>query len=197
MKMIITRSNLSSRYTSPERTGPKADDPNTSIDLIVGMIEITRKLASSIGNVFASLFDNLFAWFWFATLLVVVAVVIIFATSIKMVGAGEPSLAVVVATIGGMLLVAAGGGWAWHKFGEARAIRLGGLLVSLILPAAIVGVAIRLWRSWDVPDIWDRPLAALTLADIGQNVLKLIVLFWGVSFISAVVRKLFSDWRKG
>jgi hypothetical protein len=164
---------------------------------MAGIIKITRNLASSISNVFASLFGTLFAWLWFATLLIVIAVIIIFSTPIKMVGEGGPSLSAVVAAVGGMLLFAACGSWAWHKFGEERTIGLGGLLLSLILPAAIVGVAIRLWLAWDVPDIWNRPLATLTLGDIGQNVLKLVVLFWGVSFISAVVRKLFSDWRKG
>jgi hypothetical protein len=164
---------------------------------MVGIIKITRNLASSIGNMFASLFGNLFAWLWFATLLVVVAIIIIFSTPIKMIGEGGPSLTLVAAPIGGMLLFAAGGGWAWHKFGEERAVRLGGLLVSLILPAAIGAVAIGLWWAWDVPDIWHRPFAVLILGNIGQNILKLVVLFCGVSFISAVVRKLFSNWRKG
>ncbi len=128
-----------------------------------GIIKITRNLAGLIGSVFASLFGNLFAWLWFATLLIVVAVIIIFSTPIAVVGFGAPSLSVVVAAVGGMLLFAAGGGWAWYKFGEERAASLGGLLASLIVPAAIVAVAFRLWWAWDVPDVWNRPLAALTL----------------------------------
>ena len=82
------------------------------------------------------LFGNLFAWLWFATLLIVVAVIIIFSTPIAVVGFGAPSLSVVVAAVGGMLLFAAGGGWAWYKFGEERAASLGGLLASLVVATA-------------------------------------------------------------
>jgi hypothetical protein len=163
---------------------------------MVGIIKITRNLASSMGNVFIA--------FRQSVCLALVRDAIgrcrrhyYFSTPTKIIGEGGPSLTLVAATVGGMLLFAAGGGWAWHKFGEERAVRLGGLLVSLILPAAIGAVAIGLRGAWDVPDIWHRPFAVLTLGDIGQNILKLVVLFCGVSFISAVVRKLFSNWRKG
>ena len=51
--------------------------------------------------------------------------------------------------------------------------------------------------TWDVPDIWSRPLTELTLGAIAQNVLKLVVLFIGVSFISDVFREIISRWKKG
>jgi hypothetical protein len=162
---------------------------------MVGIVKITRNLADLIGNVFDSLFGNVFAWLWFAALLIVVAILILLAP-IKAVGEGGPSLSAVVATIGGMLLVAAGGGWVWRKLGEDFSIRLGGVLGRLIVFGPIIVVTIWLWWSWDVPDIWYRPLAALTLGDIGQNLLKLVVLFCGLSFISALVRALFSLLRK-
>jgi hypothetical protein len=156
---------------------------------------ITRNLARFVSNVFAWLFDNVFAWLWLSALLIVVAAFIILAP-IKVVGEGGRNLPEVVASIGGILLVGAGVGWAWHRLGEEHqhlAKRLGRFLASLIVPVAIAGVAIRLWWSWDVPDIWNRPLATLTLGDITQNVLKLVVLFVGVSYISALFRAL---WRK-
>jgi hypothetical protein len=156
---------------------------------------ITRNLASFIGNAFAWLFDNVFAWLWLSALLIVVAAFVILAP-IKVVGEGGRSLPEVVATIGGVLLVGVGVGWAWHKLGEERqyiAKRLGRFLASLIVPAAIAGVAIRLWWSWDVPDIWNQPLSALTLGEIALSVLKLVVFFVGVSYVSALFRAL---WRK-
>lgn len=115
-----------------------------------GIINITRNLtrglASLMGNVFARLFDNVLAWLWFSALLLVVALFILFAP-IRAVGDGGRSLSGVIAIIGGMLLVAAGGGWAQCKLGEERTMRLGGLLVRLIVPAAIVGMALWLWLS--------------------------------------------------
>jgi hypothetical protein len=70
-------------------------------------------------------------------------------------------------------------------------------LAQLIVPVVITGVAGLLWWSWDVPDIWSRPLADLTLGAIAQNILKLVVLCVGVSFISDVVREIISRGRKG
>jgi len=156
--------------------------------------KITRNVASSlIGNVLARLFDSLFVWLWLSALLLVVAVFIILAP-IQNGGRGASETA---AVIGGFMLVSAIVGWAWYKVGDERALRLGGLLAQLIVPAAITVVAGLLWWSWDVPDIWSRPLTDLTLGAIAQNVLKLIVLFAGVSFTSNVFREIISRWKKG
>jgi len=155
--------------------------------------KITRNVASSlIGNVLARLFDSLFVWLWLSALLLIVAVFIILAPVQK----GGRSAPEIAAVIGGFMLVSAIVGWAWYKVGDERAVRLGGLLAQLIVPAAITGVAGWLWWSWDVPDIWSRPLADLTLGAIALNVLKLVVLFVGVSYISDVFREIISRWRK-
>jgi hypothetical protein len=161
------------------------------------MIKITRNLASSIGTVFAGLFGNVFAWFWFSALLITVGAFIIFAP-IETVRDGERSLSQVLAVVGGFLLLGAGVGWAWHKLGEEHrriALRVGESLGGLIVFAAIVCLAAWSWWSWNVPDIWNRPLTVLTLADIAQNLLKLVVLLVGVSFVSGVFRELISHWR--
>ncbi len=68
---------------------------------------------------------------------------------------------------------------------------------GLIVFAAIVVAAAWSWWSWTVPDIWNRPLAALTLGGIAQNVLKLAVLIVGISFVSEVFRELLAHGRKG
>jgi hypothetical protein len=137
----------------------------------------------------------LFVWLWLSALLIVVAVCIISAP-IRVVEGGR-SLSEIAAVIGGCVLVSAGVGWAWYKLGEERAVRLGVLLAQLIVPVVITGVASLMWWSWDVPDIWSRPLADLTLGAIALNVLKLVVLCVGVSFISDVFREIISRWRKG
>jgi hypothetical protein len=169
---------------------------------MAGISKIIRNVTSLIGNVFAWLFDSLFVWLWLSALLIVVAVFIFSAPiqvvgPIQVIGEGGRSLSAIAAAIGGILLVSAGVGWAWYKLGEERAVRLGSLLVRLIVPVAVTGVVGRLWWSWDVPDIWSRPLSDLTLGAIAQNVLKLIILFVGVSFISDVFREIISRWRKG
>ena len=158
--------------------------------------KITRNVVSLIGNVFARLFDGLFVWLWLSALLIVVAVFIILAP-IQVVGDSGRSLSEIAAAISAFLLVSAGVGWAWYKLGEERAVRLGGFLARLIVSATVAGVAGWLWWSWDVPDIWSRPLADLTSSAIAQSALKLVVLFVGVSFISDVIREIISRWRKG
>lgn len=161
--------------------------------------KITRSLSGSIGNAFGSLFGNVFAWLWFSALLIVVGAFIIFAP-VETVGSGGRSLSEIVAVIGGFLLVGAAASWVWYKLDEEQqriAIRVGESLAGFIVFAAIVGVAAWWWWSWDVPDIWNRPLTALTLADIAQNILKLGVLFLAVSFVSGVFQKLFAYWRNG
>jgi hypothetical protein len=157
--------------------------------------KITRKVASLIGNVLARLFDSLVVWLWLSALLLVVAVFIISAP-IK-VQEGGRSVSEIAAIIGGFMLVSAIVGWAWYELGEERAVRLAVLLAQLIVPAVITGVTGLLWWSWDVPDIWSRPLADLTLGAVAQNILKLVVLCFGVSFISDVVREIILRWRKG
>jgi hypothetical protein len=163
------------------------------------MTKITRKLTGLLDDVFGSLSGNVFAWLWFSALLIVVGAFIIFAP-IETVGKGGRSLSQVVAVIGGFLLVGAGASWAWHKLDDEHqriAIRVGESLAGLIVFAAIVCLAAWSWYSWDVPDIWHRPLTALTLGDIAQTILKLGVLFLGVSFVSGVFRKLIAHWRHG
>jgi hypothetical protein len=164
---------------------------------MTGVIKITRDLADSLGNVSACVFGSVFAWFWLSALLIAVGLFILFAP-IETVGNGGRSLSEVVAVIGGFLLVGGAVGWIWHTLSEERrrvVRRLGDLLGRFITPAVMIAAAIWLWSSWQVPDIWGRPLAALTLDDIAQNVLKLIALLWGLAFISAVFRKLIADWR--
>ena len=166
---------------------------------MAGIINITRNLASSIVNGFASLFGNVFAWFWFAALLITIGVFIIF-TPIATIEKGGPSLFQVATLIAGFLLVGAGVGWAWRRLGEERqriAMRVGESSGGLVVFAAIIVGAAWSWWSWQVPDIWSRPLAVLTLGDIAQNVVKLGILFAGVSFVSAVFRELIAHWRKG
>jgi hypothetical protein len=166
---------------------------------MAGIIRMTRSFASSIGNVFASLFGNVFAWFWFSALLITVGAFLISAP-IEVAGPGGRSLFQVAAVIGGFLLVGVGASWAWHKLGEERqriAMRVGESLGGLIIFAAIVAVAAWSWWSWQVPDIWNRPLAAVTLGDIAQNAVKLGVMFLGLSFVSGVFRKLMVYWRTG
>lgn len=161
--------------------------------------KITRNVASATGTVFARLFGNVFAWFWFSALLVTVGVFVIFAP-IETIRDGGRGLSQVVAMIAGFLLVGVGVGWTWPKLGEERqrvAMRFGESLGGLIVFAAIISVVGWSWWCWDVPDIWDRPLATLTLADIAQNAVKLGVLVVGVSFVSGVFRKLLAYWRHG
>ncbi len=164
-----------------------------------GIIKITRdfthNLAGLIGNMCACFFDSVLAWLWLSALLLVVAAYM-FSASIKTVGNGSLGLSGIVAIIAGMLLIAAGGGWVRYKFGEERAIKVGGLLSRLILPAVIIALALWLWSVWDVPDIWDRPVGSLTFDDILQNVLKLAALAVIVSFISALVKSLVAYWKK-
>lgn len=130
------------------------------------IIKITRDLTGLIGNACTCFFDSMFGWLWLAALLLVVAVVML-SGPIKAFGGGGPSLNEVIAVIGAMLLIGAGGSWTRYMLGEERAIKLGGVLGRLIVPAVIIALALRLWSSWEVPDIWHRPLAALTLSDIG------------------------------
>jgi hypothetical protein len=166
---------------------------------MAGIINITRNLASSVGNGFASLFGSVFAWFWFAALLITIGVFIIFAP-IATIGKGGPGFFQVVTLIAGFLLVGAGVGWAWRRLGEERqriAMRVGESLGGLVVFAAIIVVAAWSWWSWQVPDVWSRPLVVLTLADIAQNLLKLGILLAGISFVSAVFRELVAQWRRG
>lgn len=162
-------------------------------------IRTRHHLVRFAGNVFAGILGNVFAWLWFSALLIVVGAFIIFAP-IETVGQGGRSLSQVLALIGAFLLLGAGISWAWHKLGEEHqriAIRVGESLGGLIVFGAIVCLAAWSWWSWDVPDIWHRPLAVVTLGDIAQNVLKLGILLVGLSFISAVFRELVAHWRNG
>lgn len=166
---------------------------------MAGIINITRNLASSLGNAFASLFSNVFAWFWLSALLITLGAFIISAP-IETTGHGGRGVSEFAAMVGGFLLLGAGIGWTWCKLGEEHqriAMRVGESLGGLIIFALLVGVAAWSWWSWQVPDIWSRPLAALTLGDIGQNVLKLGVFFVGCSFVSCVFRKLIAYWATG
>src|ERR1043166_7817536 len=139
---------------------------------MAAIINMTRNLASSIGSGVAGLCGNVFAWFWLAALLITVGAFIIFAP-VETIGDGGRSLSQIAGMLAGFLL--------------------GGLVVF----AAIIVVAAWSWWSWQAPDIWSRPLATLTLSDIAQNALKLVVLFVGVSFVSAVFRELVAKWRQG
>jgi hypothetical protein len=159
-----------------------------------GIIKITRDLAGTVGNAFAWFFDSVFGWLWLAALLLLVAVCMLL-TPIRAIGDGGPSLYEVIATVGGMVLIAAGGGWARYRLGEERAIKVGGVLQRLILPAVIVVLALRMWSAWEVPNIWDRPLGSLTLDDIAQNVFKFAVLGVIFSFISGSVKALLLEKR--
>lgn len=163
------------------------------------IIKITRYLANLTGTMFASLFGNVFAWFWLAALLITVGAFIVFAP-IETVRDGGRSLSQVAAVIGSFLLLGVGVSWVWRKLGEERqrvAMRVGESLGGLIVFAAIIVVAAWSWWSWNVPDIWNRPLVALTLGDVAQNVLKLALLVVGISFVSAVFRELVAHWRQG
>lgn len=166
---------------------------------MTGIIKTARNLAGSIGNLSALLLGNVFAWLWFSALLIVVGAFIVLAP-IDTVARGGRSLTQVLAMIVGFLLVGAGASWIWHKLGAERqriAVRIGESLGGLIVFAAIACVAAWSWWSWEVPDIWNRPLAVVTLGDIAQNVLKLAALGVGVSFVSAVFRELIAHWRRG
>lgn len=165
---------------------------------MAAIINITRNVASSIGSGFAGLCGNVFAWFWLAALLITIGAFIIFAP-VETIGDGGRSLSQIAAMIGGFLLVGAGVGWVWRRLGaECQRLALGVVesLGGLVVFAAIIVVAAWSWWSWQVPDIWSRPLAVLTLDDIAQNVFKLVVLFVGVSFVSAVFRELVAKWRQ-
>jgi hypothetical protein len=158
-------------------------------------IKLIRNLASLAGNAFARLFDDVFGWLWLAALLILVAAFMIWAP-IETVGKGGRSFLEIAVAVGGILLISAGAGWAWHKLGEGPryfAKRIARFLLQLIVPAAIFAAAIWLWSSWNVPDVWNRPLAALTFGDIVQNVFKLGVGFVGAAFITAFFREV---WRK-
>jgi hypothetical protein len=166
---------------------------------MTGIVKAARSLAGAIGNASASLLGSVFAWFWLSALLIVVGAFIALAP-IEAVGKGGRSLTQVLAMIGGFLLVGAAAGWAWHKLGEegqSIALRVGESLGGLTVFAAMICVAAWSWWSWDVPDIWNRPLSVLTLGDIAQNALKLGTLFVGVSFVSGVFRELVAHWRRG
>jgi hypothetical protein len=156
---------------------------------------VIRNLAGLVGSVFAWLFDGVLIWIWLSALLIGIAVFLIYAP-IEVVGEGGRSLTEIVAAVAGFFLVSAGIAWAWYKLGDERAERLGGLLLQLIVPAAIVAVLAWLWSSWEVPDIWSRPLAELTLGAVVQNVLKFVVLVFGVSFISDVFREIVARSRR-
>ena len=165
---------------------------------MAAIINITRNVASSIGNGFAGLCGNVFAWFWLAALLITIGAFIIFAP-VETIGDGGRSLSQIAAMIGGFLLVGAGVCWVWRRLGaecQRIALRVAESLGGLAVFAAIIVVAAWSWWSWQVPDIWNRPLAALTLNDIAQNAFKLVVLFVGVSFVSAVFRELVAKWRQ-
>lgn len=166
---------------------------------MTGIIKVARNLAGSVGSASALLLGNVFAWLWFSALLIVVGAFVILAP-IETVGKGGRSLTEVLAVSSGFLLVGAGASWAWHKLGEEGqriALRVGESLGGLAVFAAIVCATAWSWWSWDVPDIWHRPLVVLTLSDIAQNVLKLVALLVGVTFISAVFRELVAHWRRG
>jgi|SRR5215472_173593 len=165
---------------------------------MAAIINITRNLASSLGNGFAGLCGNVFAWFWFSALLITVGAFIIFAP-VETIADGGRSLAQIAAMIGGFLLVGAGIGWVWRRLGEECqriGLRVAESLGGLVVFAAIIVVAAWAWWSWDVPDIWNRPLAVLTLGDMAQNALKLGTLFVGVTFVSSVFRELVAQWRR-
>ena len=162
-------------------------------------IRMRSNLARFAGNVVGGMLGNAFAWLWLSALLIVLGAFIIFAP-IETVGRGGRSLSQVLALIGGFLLLGAAISWVWHKLGDEHqriAIRVGESLGGLIVFGVIVCLAAWSWWSWDVPDIWRRPLAVVTLGDIAQNVVKLGVLFVGVCFVSAVFRELLAHWRKG
>src|ERR1051326_5507037 len=166
---------------------------------MAALINMTRTLASSIGSGVAGLCGNVFAWFWLAALLITVGAFIIFAP-VETIGDGGRSLSQIAGMLAGFLLVGAGVGWVWRRLGEECqriALRVAESLGGLVVFAAIIVVAAWSWWSWQAPDIWSRPLATLTLSDIAQNALKLVVLFVGVSFVSAVFRELVAKWRQG
>lgn len=166
---------------------------------MTGIIRVARNLAGSVGNASGLLLGNVFAWLWFSALLIVIGAFVVMAP-IDTVGKGGRSLTEVLAMIGGFLLVGAAASWAWHKLGEEGqriALRVGESLGGLAVFAAIVGVAAWSWWSWDVPDIWNRPLSVLTLRDIMENILKLGALFVGATFTSAVFSELIAHWRRG
>src|SRR5271170_2433681 len=99
---------------------------------------ITRYLTSLIGNLFAWLSDNVFAWLWLSALLIVVAIYMISAP-IRVAGEGGRSAYEIAATLGGILSVSAGAGWALHKLGEQRqrgAKRVAGFLAVVVLGRA-------------------------------------------------------------
>lgn len=86
------------------------------------IIKITRDLTGLIGNACTCFFDSMFGWLWLAALLLVVAVVML-SGPIKAFGGGGPSLNEVIAVIGAMLLIGAGGSWTHYMLGEERAIK--------------------------------------------------------------------------
>ncbi len=83
------------------------------------MIKITSN-----GDVFARLFGNVFVWLCVSVLLIVVAILIHL----------DASLSAIAATIGGLLLLAAGAGWAGRKLSDEQQASVGGFVLSLIVP---------------------------------------------------------------
>jgi len=52
------------------------------------------------------------------------------------------------------------------------------------------------WAWHKLGEERQRPLGTLTAGDTARNVIKLLILLWGIAFISAVFRKLIGVGRK-
>jgi hypothetical protein len=101
------------------------------------------------------------------------------------------TLCIIAGVATGFLLIAESDR-VWEGFGSERQAALANgvkrtwnVLVQVVILGAIM---VAIYVFWDVPDIFSRPLAALTLSDIGQSLAKLGVL---VLIGSGILRAVF------
>jgi hypothetical protein len=82
----------------------------------------------------------------------------------------------------GFVLILAGIGWVWQRIGPEGQNALKTIFGALALIVLTGSIMMAIYMFWDVSNISDRPLAALTLGDIGQSAGKLCaILFVGVA----------------
>ncbi len=148
------------------------------------MLDLIAKFSAQIDKAFDRI-DAAFGWIVAAVSLGLIAASLFLTKYL-----GAFGLFVVAAGFVVIALVAVRITRAREKLGADRQETLQAVWEALVRAAIYGAMLIAIYRFWNVPEIWDRPLAALTLGEIAENVFK----FGLLSLLgSAFLRSLFSE----